>query len=287
MRRSRIDGAAIALVAPVLTGIAIFVALPMGILGATTIVAWDLLAPPRFVGPDNVIAVATDPSILRSLVATGLLTLLVVPAQTACGLVLALLFSRVGRSASTYRTLLLLPWVASPLATGVVWRWILDPATGVVSELAGRRVEWLHDGVGAPLLVAFVLVWGGAGYASLFFSAGLSQIPRSTVEAARLDGATRWIMLTHILVPQLRPVLLFVVVTSTVQVLTTFDVVAALTGGGPNGATDVLALRMFDEGFRIFDLGRAAVIGLLMMLAIATVTLTQIRALRTRISESP
>lgn len=279
-RRRAVDPVAAVLVAPTLAGILVFVVVPVLALGWIATQEWDLLAPPRTVGSDNVTAVLGDPSTLPSIAATALLGSIVVPVTTACGLGIALLLRRVGRAAATYRTLLLLPWAAAPLATGVVWRWILDPATGALSALAGRRVEWLHSELGAPLLVALVLVWGAAGYSSLFFSAALSQIPPATLEAARLDGASDLRTLASVVMPQLRPVLLFVLATSTVQVLTAFDVVVALTGGGPNGATDLLALRMYTEGFRVFDLGRAAVLGLLLFAAVAVVTVPQLRVLR-------
>lgn len=281
--RSRpIDGAAVILVTPVLAGILLFVIVPLGILVWMTLHRWDLLAPPAFVGIANMASVFGDPTITRSLLATAALALLVVPVQTACGLGLALLLRRVGEAAGLYRTLLLLPWAAAPLATGVVWRAIFDPSAGVMSGVTGARVEWLTTPVGAMLIVAFVLVWGGAGYASLFFSVGLSQVSATTLEAARLDGASGALLLGRIVLPQLHRTMLFVVVTSTIQVLATFDVVYALTGAGPGGATDVLALRMHTEAFRVFDLGRGAVIALLLFVAIGLVAAVQVRGFRER-----
>ena len=270
------------LIAPSLFGIVLFLLVPLGIVLWLTTQRWNLIDPPRFVGTGNVVAVFTDPTFGTSVSATLLLTVLVVPLQTVLGLMLAGLLSQSRRGASVFRTLTLLPWIAAPLAVGVVWRWIFAPDDGLISQLAGRRVEWLVDDVGAPLVVALVLIWSGAGYAALLFTAGLRSVPRECVEAARLDGgATTRCCGTSCCRCCGRPR------SSSSspprrRFSPSFDQVFALTGGGPAGRTDVLALRLYTEAFVTFDLGKAAVVAVFLLALLVALVVLQRRLLDSR-----
>lgn len=167
------------------------------------------------------------------------------PAQTVLGLIVAMLLEQAGRAAGYYRAAMLAPWFAPSLIMAATWRWILEPEFGTASSLVGRRVDWLADGLSAQLVTAAVLVWAGVGYSSLFFTVALRAVPPAILDAAALDGAGIWVRTSHIVLPSIRPMLGFVLLTSTAQALTTFDAVVGLTGGGPDGATEVLALRMY------------------------------------------
>jgi multiple sugar transport system permease protein len=273
--RSSEPAVAAAMVGPSVIGILLFLVAPIGVVVWLTTQRWDLIAPPEFVGLRNVSTVLADGRFWNSVLVTLGLVVVVVPVQAAIGFAIALLLRHVGRSASVWRTVLVLPWVAAPLALGVVWRWVFAPTGGLVSGILGHRVEWIVDPIGAPIIVAFVLVWSNVGFVSLFFSAGLLAIPPVYDQAARLDGANRRQLLRHVTIPLLRPTILFVLITSTVQVATTFDHVFALTGGGPDGRTDVLAMRIYSEAFVSFDLGPAAVMALGLFLVLGVLTLLQ------------
>ena len=267
-------------VLPSLIGLFVSFLIPLIVVAWLTTQSWDLISAPEFVGWENFLAAASDPAIRNSLRATAILVAVTVPVEIVLALAVALLLKPRRPGGTIFRAVLVLPWVAAPLATGIMWRWIFAPTDGLLSTISGRRIEWIVDPVGAVLIVAFVMVWGSVGYLSLFFLAGLLAIPDSLHEAAALDGAGRWQRLVHVSLPMLRPSIIFVVVIATAQTLTTFDQVFALTGGGAGTSTDVLALRMYSAAFETFDLGTAAVIAVGMLIALTVITALTLRLRR-------
>ncbi|MEW1963709.1 sugar ABC transporter permease [Microbacterium sp. NPDC077644] len=267
---------------PSLVGVTLFLVFPLGVVIWLATQEWGLIGQPRFVGFDKIIQVLGDPAFLNSLLVTLGLAAIVVPVQTALGLLLAALLEPRLRRSAVFRTILLLPWVAAPLALGVVWRWIFAPTGGLISTLVGYRVELLVDPVAAPFIVAALLIWSNTGFVALFYAVGISMIPRELVDAARLDGAGSFAILRRIVVPLLGPTTLFVIVTSTATVFATFDQVYSLTGGGPGDSTDVLAMHIFTAAFETFDLGAAAVMALVMLILLAALSVVQWRSFQPR-----
>ena len=174
-----------------------------------------------------------------------------------------------------FRTIYVLPWVCAPLAIGVLWRWMLAPTDGAVGTLLGRRIEWLTDpGLALPVVSA-VTVWSGVGYMTLFFVAGILAIPPQIHAAAKVDGATAWQRFWRITLPMLRPTLFFVAVTGVVSAAQVFDTVYALTGGGPQGRTDMVAHRIYAEAFGAAAIGRAAVMAVVLFVILVGITVIQ------------
>jgi multiple sugar transport system permease protein len=259
-----------------------FLLLPMLVVGWLSLQRWDLLGPIRFVGLDNWHAVLTDPTFGRSMTVTFGFIALVVPVQTVLGLVAAMLLARGLPGTGFFRTLYVLPWICSPLAIAVLWRWILSPTDGAVSTVLGHRIEWLTDPALALPLVSAVTVWTNVGYVTLFFLAGILAIPSDVHDAARIDGATAWQRFRRITMPMLRPTLFLV--TGIVSAAQVFDTVYALTGGGPDGRTDLIAHRIFAEAFGSAAVGRAAVMALVLFVLLIGVTLVQHIYFRRRVS---
>jgi multiple sugar transport system permease protein len=273
-----------ALLAPSLFGVVMFLLLPMLVVGWLSLQRWDLLGPIRFVGLDNWHAVLTDPTFGRSMAVTLGFVALVVPVQTILGLVAAMLLARGLPGTGFFRTLYVLPWICSPLAIAVLWRWILSPTDGAVSTVLGHRIEWLTDPTLALPLVSAVTVWTNVGYVTLFFLAGILAIPNDVHDAARIDGATAWQRFRRITLPMLRPTLFFVLVTGIVSAAQVFDTVYALTGGGPEGRTDLIAHRIYAEAFGSAAVGRAAVMALILFVLLLGITLVQHVYFRRRVS---
>ncbi|MCX2711676.1 sugar ABC transporter permease [Mycolicibacterium sp. J2] len=281
-RRSTVLG--YALVAPSLFGVLTFLLLPMLVVAWLSLYHWDLLGPIRFVGLDNWQSVLTDPSFGTSLAVTVAFIAMVVPTQTLLGLVAGAMLARGLPGTGFLRILYVLPWICAPLAIAVLWRWILSPTDGVLSTLTGRRIEWLTDpGLALPVVSA-VTVWTNVGYVSLFFLAGILAIPRDVHAAARTDGATDWQRFRYITLPMLRPTLYFVSVTGVVSAAQVFDTVYALTGGGPQGRTDLVAHRIYAEAFGAAGVGRAAVMAAILFVLLVGVTLAQHLYFRRRVS---
>lgn len=264
-----------ALLAPSLFGVAVFLLLPMLVVLWLSLHSWDLLGPIRYVGLDNWRSVLTDATFGTSMVATAGFIALVVPLQTVLGLFAATMLARNLPGSGVLRTLYVLPWICSPLAIAVLWKWILAPTDGAVSTVLGRPVEWLTDSALALPVVSAVTVWTNVGYVTLFFLAGILAIPRDVQNAARLDGATSWQRFRYVTLPMLRPTLFFVLVTGIVSAAQVFDTVYALTGGGPQGRTDLVAHRIYAEAFGAAAVGRAAVMAVVLFVLLLGVTVVQ------------
>ncbi|MCU1442625.1 MAG: sugar transporter permease, partial [Cryobacterium sp.] len=177
-----------------------------------------------------------------------------------------------------------LPWICAPLALGVVWKWILAPTDGALNTLLGNRVQWLSDPALALPSVAAVVIWTNVGYVTLFFMAGLLNIPEHLLEAAKLDGAGRIATFWQIKLPLIRPTMFFVLVTTVISAFQTFDQVYALTQGGPARTTDVVAARIYYEAFSAFDLGRASVMAVILLVLLVVITLAQQLYFRRRVT---
>lgn len=283
-RRFRDTLTGYALLAPSLFGVVMFLLLPMLVVGWLSLQRWDLLGPIRFVGLDNWHAVLTDPTFGRSLAVTLGFVALVVPVQTVLGLAAAMLLARGLPGTGFFRTLYVLPWICSPLAIAVLWRWILSPTDGAVSTVLGHRIEWLTDPTLALPLVSAVTVWTNVGYVTLFFLAGILAIPNDVHDAARIDGASAWQRFRRITLPMLRPTFFFVLVTGVVSAAQVFDTVYALTGGGPEGRTDLIAHRIYAEAFGSAAVGRAAVMALILFALLLGITLVQHLYFRRRVT---
>jgi len=282
--RARRAALGYALLAPSLFGVVVFLLLPMLVVGWLSLQRWDLLAPIEYVGLSNWRSVLTDSSFGTSLVVTALFIAMVVPVQTVLGLFAAAMLARGLPGSGFFRTLYVLPWICSPLAIAVLWRWILAPTDGAVGTVLGQRIEWLTDPDLALPVVSAVTVWTNVGYVTLFFLAGILAIPIEIQNAARTDGANAWQRFRHITLPMLRPTLFFVLVTGIVSAAQVFDTVYALTGGGPQGRTDLVAHRIYAEAFGAAAVGRAAVMAVVLFVLLVGVTIVQHLYFRKRIT---
>jgi multiple sugar transport system permease protein len=272
------------LLAPSLFGVIAFLLLPILVVIWLSLYRWDLLGPLHYVGFANWRSVLHDSDFGDSLVVTAIFVALVVPAQTALGLLAALMLAPRLPGSSFFRTLYVLPWICAPLAIAVLWRWILAPTDGAISTLLGRRIEWLTNPDLALPVVSAVVIWTNVGYVSLSFLAGLLAIPEDVHNAARTDGANSWQRFWHITLPMLRPTTFFVLVTGIVSTAQVFDTVYALTGGGPEGSTDLVAHQIYAEAFGAAAIGRAAVMAVVLFVILVGVTFVQHLYFRKRIS---
>jgi multiple sugar transport system permease protein len=283
-RQHRSPALAYALLAPSLFGVLAFLLLPILVVVWLSLYRWDLLGSLRYVGLDNWRSVLADPGFGDSLVVTAAFVALVVPAQTVLGLLAGSMLARQLPGTGFFRTLYVLPWICAPLAVAVLWRWILAPTDGAVSTLLGRRFDWLSDPSFALPLVSAVVVWTNVGYVALTYLAGLLAIPHDIHAAARTDGATAWQRFRRITLPMLRPTTFFIMVTGIVSAAQVFDMVYALTGGGPAGSTDLVAHRIYAEAFGAAAIGRASVMAVVLFVLLIGVTIVQQQYFRRRIS---
>lgn len=275
---------AYALLAPSLFGVITFLLLPVLVVVWLSLFRWDLLGPLHYVGLANWRSVLNNSDFGGSLVVTTIFVAIVVPAQTVLGLLAASMLAHQLPGTGLFRTLYLLPWICAPLAIAVLWRWILAPTGGAISTLLGHRIEWLADPDFALPVVSAVVVWTNVGYVALSFLAGLLAIPDGIHNAARTDGANAWQRFWRITLPMLRPTMFFVLVTGIISTAQVFDIVYALTGGGPKGSTGLVAHRIYAEAFGAAAIGRASVMAVVLFVILIGVTFVQHLYFRRRIS---
>ncbi|MEI5103505.1 sugar ABC transporter permease [Streptomyces sp. PmtG] len=225
-----------------------------------------------YTGLDNYTRLADDPVFGRSLLNTLLWVAGTLLLPVLAGLVIALATHRL-RWGGVAQLVIVLPFAISGTATAALWYFMLSSngaanqflrAVGLDSWARSWLLEWPHNTL--SLIVAST--WQATGLNVVLFAIGLRAIPRDTVEAARLDGASGWRMVRHITLPQLRAVTVVVVGMAIVNSLKAFDMIWILTQGGPSRSSETLALTMYRETFRLFHVGYGSAVALVLSVVV-------------------
>jgi multiple sugar transport system permease protein len=231
----------------------------------------------RVVGFDNYIDLARTPLFWRAIANTLIFTVLGVPAAIGLSLATALLLASASvRWKSVWRVMLFAPYVTTLVATGLVWRYVLDGRSGLLnaalSAIGVAPIDWLGDPrTSIPATVIFI-VWKAFGYNMVVFVAALSTAPQDLMEAARLDGAGGWSRFRHVTLPAIGPSVILAVVLSVANFLQIFTEPYVMTHGGPAQSTETALYFMFDQGFTWWNLGTASAVAVLVFVAILLVT---------------
>ncbi|MDX9916274.1 MAG: sugar ABC transporter permease [Sphaerochaeta sp.] len=208
---------------------------------------WNGFSKPTFIGFSNFIAFFSDERALRDVRTTVLFALASAPLLNLVGLALALLLNKGFRGRVVVRGLLYMPAVISPMIMGSIWYLLLQPKRGLFSILLERvnlssEMNWMLDGNLALLVLVSVNVWQYAGMTMVIYLAGLQAIPSEHYEAASVEGATSTQIFARIVFPQLLPSLKINSITNIIGSLSVFDVILALTDGGPGYDTESLSI---------------------------------------------
>lgn len=238
----------------------LIVGIPSLVTLGLSLFAWSGLNSPSFAGLANYQQLIGD-GVFRQAVAHVVewtAFFLVVP--MVMGLGTALLLRGVGRGQVVYRTVYYLPVTMASVVVGRLWQWLYDPFSGLTALLHQHGIGWMGAVTLAnPRLslwmVAFANNWAWWGFLTVMFLTGLGQIDREVLESATIDGASSVRRLWHILLPLLRPTIVFVVLLSTLWSFTTFDYPFLMTGGGPGHATEMLSTWMW---FQLVDMNNPA-----------------------------
>lgn len=216
----------------------------------------------HFVGLKNFSAIfSPDENYLHYLGNTLLFTVVTTICKTVIGLGLAVLLTKKIRGLNVHRAIMYMPAVISTLIVGMIFKSILNPQAGLLNEflrsvgLGSFALKWLTNSKIAFWSVMAVDIWKGIGYIMTIFIAGIMAISPSYNEAAEIDGASSWQRFTYITLPLLMPTLAVTTVLNVLYGLKVFDIVYALTNGGPGYATEVLYTGVYKE----FSVGRYAV----------------------------
>ena len=231
----------------------------------------------------------SDPGLARVIGVTAVFVGASVAGQLLLGLAIALVMQRaVARKlhgAILARSVVLCAWVMPGILIGVVWQIVLNEGPfGLVNSALGSvgigPVSWLSDTKLAVLSAVTANIWRGTAFTMLLLYAALHTVNTELVEQSKVDGAGRLRTLWHVTLPQIRPVLLVNMILITIATLNTFDMILALTGGGPAQATEVLALRTYNSVFVNFNLASGCVFAVLLLVASLVLTVFYRRLLR-------
>lgn len=205
----------------------------------------------EFVGFDNFVTFFTEPRLFQGFVNTFVFGVVTSGAKVILGLLLAILLTSGIFARGYLRAVVFFPVLVSTVGVGITFKILLDPFDGLVNKaLAVIGVQgpgWLTDPSLALLSVAAVDIWKGVGLATLIYIAGIVAIPQEYYEAAKVDGASAWDVFRNITVPMVRPAMITVIILSLIGGLRTFDLIWAMTGGGPGFASDVIASTIYKQ----------------------------------------
>jgi alpha-glucoside transport system permease protein len=246
-------------------------------------------APSQFVGWSNYSDIFTDSQIRTAIVNNILWLVIVTPVTVVLGILFAVLFDKV-RYEAVPKSIVFVPMAISATASGVIWRLMYadDPNTGTINAI----FSWFNAGplsfLGDTSFVNYALmgaqVWMGLGFAVVVLSAALKSIPADLNEAARIDGANELQIFFRITIPMMWPTITVIITLTMIGVLKIFDLVYTMTGGGPAGASDVLAVEMYFQSFKNANTGYGSAIAVILLVAVIPIMALNIKRFQ---SEGP
>ena len=262
---------------------AAFVLIPIAYNIYVSFLQTDLMSPSKFVGLKNYVNLFKDSTF------TGALknNILMVIGSLIAHLPLALFFGNILfqkiKGSHFFQTVFFLPSVICGVAVGLTWTFIYNSEFGLLNKLLGAiglgslQHVWLSDKKLALLCIIVVVMWQFVGYHMIIQIAAMKNIPTSYYEAAEIDGASRWVQFKCITFPLIKPILQIDSVLIITGSLKYYDLVAVMTGGGPNHATELMSTYMFYQGFRTLKYGYSAAIGvILLILCICSVLISNV-----------
>jgi multiple sugar transport system permease protein len=280
----RIDWSAYLFILPFFLPFLLFTLIAVGFGAYVSFTEWGVIGDPAWTGLDNFRRALADPFVPKVWANTLKYGLIVVPATAIVALAFALFVNQRWWGATLARTVFYAPNVVAVTVIGLVWVWLLDTRFGLVNQYLGYlgipNVPWLTNPAWVLFGIALASIWWDAGFSMVIFLAGLQDIPKELREAAQVDGASRFQVLGHIVLPLLRPAMSLVITLLIIGTLRVFSQIYIMTNGGPANASASVIIYIYRIGFRDFDLGYAAALSLMLFATILIVTVVEMRLLR-------
>ena len=251
---------------PALVFIALLMVFPILYTLYLSFTNWNLTSgmEPSFVGLNSYLRVFSEPRFLQALGRTFTFTLFAVAIEVVLGVAIALILNRAFVGKGIAKLLLLLPLVATPVAVGIVFNLFYDPTIGLLNfalnSLGLPQGRWVSSENSVIASLVLVDVWQWTPMITLIVLAGLAGLSEEPVEAARVDGASEWQILRYVTIPMVMPVILTAMILRLIDALKTFDIIFAMTGGGPGYASETLNIMGFTYSFEYFRIGQSSVI---------------------------
>lgn len=268
---------------PALTVYGIFKLYPLVSGLQMSLLRWDGIEEPRYIGLRNFEKILSDQMTLTVLMNNVHYAVGTVAGKIVLSLILAILLHQALRGRTFYRTSLFMPVVMSFVVVGVLWSWLFNPQFGLINSLLrGLGLDflvqdWLGDAAVALNSLILVDIWKWYGFHMVIFLAGLQSIPDELYEAARIDGASVWQQFLHVTLPMLQPVMIVNVTISVMGAFNVFDIPFIMTAGGPANATNVMALHIYIRGFKFYRFGFSAALSYVLLVIVTLVAAIQLK----------
>ncbi|MDF2964000.1 MAG: putative transporter permease protein [Paenibacillus sp.] len=274
-------GYALLFLMPSIAGFLLFIILPTVSSLLLSLVEWDLLTPPKFVGFENFEALAKDEVFATIFKNTFVFTMITIPVGMILSFFVAVLLNQGLIGTNIYRTIYFLPVMASAAGSAVVWKWIFEKDFGLLNYFLGffgiDGPGWLISSEWAMTSVIIMSVWKNIGFDMVIFLAALQGIPKDYYEAADIDGANYWHKTRHITIPLVSYSTFFVLIMAIIRSFQIFDQMYILTKGGPGYSTQVLVYYIYTNAFEFFKMGYASAVAWVLFLIILIITLIQMK----------
>ncbi len=267
---------------PSILGYLVFSLIPMISTVYLSLTSWDIISgSPEIIGLDNFIQVFTTQEFYNVMGNTFKYIIIYIPLMVISSLFIASLFNTDTKGVSVFRVLLFIPVLTSWVAGAMIWRTALSTQYGLVNNILKMfgimGPGWLTDTKWSMISIALVSVWKDLGFFSLILFGGLRGIDKSILEAAKVDGANSWQVFKSITFPMVTPTLFFVLITAVINSFQLFPQVMVMTEGGPLGSTQVMVERIYNYGFRYYQMGYAAALAVILFVIILVITLIQMK----------
>lgn len=269
-------------ITPYLAGYLIFQGIPFFIavvLGFTNVRYISKLGDAAFIGFGNFARMFQDIDTMKALGRTGLYSLIYVPLIMVCGFVIAYMVNKGIHCKNMIRSMFFLPYVSNMVAVAVVFKLLLGPDGPIVYLLQAVGMEnppYLLYGLHTALpTVVCIAVWKGIGLNFITYLAALQNVSADLLEAAQIDGASKWQRIVNIIIPMISPTTFFLMISSVITSLQNFTTIQALTGGGPGQATTVMSINIIRTAFSNYQTGYASAQALVMFVIVLIITLIQ------------
>lgn len=235
----------------------------------------------KFIGLDNYTALAGDPAFYAAVGRTLVYAVFSVPLSCALSLVMAVaLVNARARGKIGARIIFFLPWLVSPIVTGVIWRWMFGESFGfvnfIITSLGGGALPWSSNADLSLFVVILASAWAGAAFNMLLFIAALNNVPKSHYEAAELDGANAWQRFLSITLPGIAPTTLLVVLLSTLGHMKEFAMIQALNNGGPGTENQLIVQYIYQTGFAQSKVGYASAASMVLLVILMVIAAAQL-----------
>ncbi len=253
---------------------------------------WDGVTKAKFIGLHNFVNMVHNDDLLHSVIGNSLrFTFIVVICQTLFSLMFAIFLVKNTRTNIALRTIFFFPTILSSVSVGLIWTFLYDPNYGFINAffkkigLGSLAYDWLGSTASSLYAIAFAQIWFHTGQMMVIYIAGLQQIPAELYEAAEVDGATRWQQFKSVTWPMAMPTTAVVVAYTTIQSFRAFDLVYAMTQGGPRNSSQLLVTLIYNTAFSSMRLGYASAESIVLVIVVLVSTYIQRRFLRINMGE--